>query len=118
MARPATNKSIPDTMMRAGSRATCSTRFGSRPRLTSVEAPSATNVGPTNAAMDFDAVALSTLKTPAGFLLSLLFCRSVAHLPAFEKLGGAHESAAMLINRANDWAAERGFRASSHCSDP
>src|SRR5262249_54065726 len=38
----------------------------------------------------------------AGFLLSLLFCRSVAHLPAFEKLGGAHESAAMLINRAND----------------
>ena len=59
-------------------------------------------MGPTNAAMDFDAVALSTLKTPAGFLLSLLFCRSVAHLPAFEKLGGAHESAAMLINRAND----------------
>src|SRR5262249_34105160 len=88
MARPATNKSIPDTMMRAGSRATCSTRFGSRPRLTSVEAPSATNVGPTNAAMDFDAVALSTLKTPAGFVPSLLFFyRSVAQLPAFGKLG-------------------------------
>src|SRR5262245_41240614 len=68
MARLATNKSIPDTMMRVGSRATCSTRFGSRPRLTSVEAPSATKVGPTNAAMDFDALALSTLKTPAGFV--------------------------------------------------
>src|SRR5689334_13640505 len=101
MARPATNKSIPDTMMRAGSRATCSTRLGSRPRLTSVEAPSATNVGPKNAAMDFDRIASFTLRTPPGFGLSLLRCRSVAQQPAREKLDVAHESAATLIKHAS-----------------
>src|SRR5215510_13996531 len=81
MARAATKNSVPDTMMRAGSRATCSTRLGSRPRLTSVEAPSANNVWPTNAAMDFDAVALFTLGTPGGFVLSLLLAARLHSCP-------------------------------------
>jgi hypothetical protein len=59
-----------------------------------------------SAAMDFDAVALFTLETPAGFVLSLLCCRSVAQLPALKKLDGARESAAMLLNRISDWLAE------------
>src|SRR5262245_55029397 len=81
MARPATNISIPDTMMTAGSRAICSTRLGRRPRLRSVEAPSASKAGPTNAAIDFDAVALLTLGTPARLraqsTLSPLGCTAV-----------------------------------------
>jgi len=70
-----------------------------------------------SAAIDFDAVALSTLGTPAGFVLSLLSCRLVAQPPALEKLDGARESAGMRLNRFSDWAAEGGFRASSPCPD-